>query len=199
MKKLLLLTLAFVTQFIIAGPLKNTAGTFHLKGKVFNAKEKTWEFAQTEYLGNKTFKIELQPDGSFDKTMPIDGKQDLYLYLNKDAITIYVQPDDIIQLSWDELDFKKSFKIEAQSRLRTREIQLNLRQYNEFREPSMALVKKLGEMRNSADSLKYKLINNQYNQQLNLILCDTFPLTANTRKFVYEQYYFYTGVKRRKN
>jgi peroxiredoxin len=196
MKNLLLLTFVFATQFVVAGPLNNTAGTFRLKGKVLNTKEKTWELAQTEYLGNKTIKIDLQPDGSFDKILPIEGKQDLYLYLNNDAITIYVQPDDIIQLSWDEQNFKKSFKIEAQSRLRTREIQLNLRQYNEFRDPTMKLMRKLGEMRNSADSLKYNLINDQYNRQLNLILCDTFPLTANTSKFVYEQYYSYTELLR---
>jgi thiol-disulfide isomerase/thioredoxin len=196
MKISLLLVFVFSAHIIFAQPSVKTTGSFHMKGKVLNSIEKSWEFAITGFLGNKINKIELLPDGSFDKTFSMEGKQEVYLYINNDAITFYVQPDDIIEISWDAKNFEKSFKIGGHSQWRTDELNLNLKQYFAIRKPMMELHKKLGELRNAPDSVKYHLINDQYNLQLKLILGATTPFTSNTEVFINQQYYYYASLLR---
>lgn len=193
-KTTLILCFYLISQLTFTQPPKTSSGQLTLKGKVTNAKEKSWDFAQSGFIASKTQTIVLNSDGSFNKSFKIDGIQDLYLYINNDAITIYVQPNDIIELEWDDKDFNKTFKIGSPSTSRAEELQINLLQYNSFRKPNMDLQRRLGQNRTTADSIKFQWINDLYNQELKAILGETPLLTANTEGFVNQIYYNYAKL-----
>lgn len=191
-KSLLLLTIVLTTQFVIAQ--HQSVGHLLITGKVTNLNEKTWSFGQTGFLGDINQQVEIHDDGSFNKSFKIEGMQDIYLNINNDAITFYVQPNDIIEIVWDDKDFNRTFKISSLSPVRNKELQLNLLLYNQFRQSTQDLVKKLSEKKTSADSEKFKWINDQYNKQLKSVLVDASLLTSNTEKFVYQIYYLYSRL-----
>jgi thiol-disulfide isomerase/thioredoxin len=193
-KTTLILCFYLISQLTSAQLPKASSGQITLKGKVTNAKEKSWDFSQSGFIANKTRTIVLNSDGSFNKSFKIDGFQDLYLYLNNDAITIYVQPDDTIELEWDDKDFNRTFKIGSPSASRAKDLQINLLQYTSFRKPYLDLQRRLGQNRTAADSLKLQWINNVYNQELKAILGDPSHLTVSTERFVNQVYFNYAKL-----
>lgn len=184
---LLILSILLSTQFLTGQKQQILQGNFLIQGKVTNSKESKWEFARTGFLTNTSHQVEIQKDGSFKKSFKTDGMQNLYLYLNNDAITIYIQPGDTIQIEWDDKNFEKSFTINSPSKYRNNELQLNLQLYNSFRKPETNLRMKLSQNRNIPDSAKFRLINDQYNQQIQSIFSK--PLYKNYNKYIYEVYF----------
>jgi peroxiredoxin len=167
-------------------------GSFLIQGKVTNSLADKWDFAMTGFLSNTSHQVEIQKDGTFRKLFKTDGMQNLYLYLNNDAITIYIQPGDTIRLEWDENNFGKTFAVSSPSVWRNNELQLNLQQYNSFRQAEMNLRMMLSQNRNIPDSAKFRLIIDQYNQQLQSILSK--PLYKNYNKYIYEVYFNYMSL-----
>lgn len=175
-------------QLLLAQSEKPTY-SFVIKGKIANNKELSWSFASTGFLDNESTEIAVKNNGSFSQILPIEGIQQLYLYLNDDAITIFVQPNDTIEVNWDDKNFKKSFQLKSPNPIRNNELQLNLQLYNTFREEELSLRAKLQEIRNQPDSIKYRLINDQYNKQLKAV---THPVRA--PKFIYDVYFKYINL-----
>lgn len=182
--KIVLLLLFIAGQQLLLAQSDKPAYSFVIKGKVANNKELSWSFANTGFFDNESTEITIKKDGSFNQIVPIEGIQQLYLYLNDDAITIFVQPNDTIEVNWDTKNFKKSFQLKSPNQIRNNELQLNLQLYNEFREEDLSLSAKLQEIRNQPDSIKYRLINDQYNKQLKAVI---HPVRA--PKFIYDVYF----------
>ena len=83
-----------------------------IKGNVKNNTDQFWEFFQTGYFNNEVVSVPLDKNGNFNKTIWFDDDiQDLGLYLNNDAITIYVQKNDTITINWDTKDFDNTFQL----------------------------------------------------------------------------------------
>ncbi len=190
-KILLFLTCFLSYQLLTAQNEKSQY--FLIKGKVTNSKESSWSFAETSFLDNEKINVNIQKDGTFNQLVSVEGMQDLYLYLNHDAITIYVQPNDTIEVNWDENNFKESFEIKSPQYSRNIDLQLNLKLYNDFREANSSLSKKLWEEKDKESSIKYQWINDQFNQQLKVVF-DNGNFTETTNKFVNQIYFFYTNL-----
>jgi|GEM_PF-520849 AhpC/TSA family. len=165
-----------------------------IRGKVDNVKRLSWLFVQTGYFDNSSTKIAFDKDGNFKQIVPIEGIQNLYLYLNHDAITIYVQPNDTIDLYWDENNFDNSFTIKSPSFIRNRDLQLNLELYKKFRKDELSLSARLFTERKKEDSVKFKWINDQYNQQLKVVLGAGKSIYSSTPLFVNQIYFYYTEL-----
>lgn len=187
-KNVFLLLFIAGQQLLLAQSEKPTY-SFVIKGKVANNNELSWSFANTSFLDNEITEISIKEDGTFNQIVPIEGIQQLYLYLNDDAISIFVQPNDTIEVNWDAKNFKKSFQLKSPNQIRNNELQLNLQLYNEFREEEMSLREKLREIRNQPDSIKYRMINDQYNKQLKAVI---HPVRA--PKFIYDVYFKYINL-----
>jgi len=191
-KILLFLTCFFSYQLLIAQIDKKTPH-FLIKGKVNNAKEPSWNFAKTTFFDNKVINVNIQKDGTFNQFVSVEGMQDLYLYLDQ-TITIYVQPNDTIELNWDTKNFEKTFEIKSPNRDRNIDLQLNLKLYNIFRQAEHSISNKLWEERNVENSIKFKWINDLYNQELKVVFEDSKNFTATTTKFVNQIYFYYTKL-----
>jgi hypothetical protein len=112
---LLFFLLGFSFISIVAAQASKTE-SFTIKGSVQNASADFWEFGLTDFIGNHSHSIPLSTDGSFNKTFPLSSIQDIYLYLNDDAITVFVLPGDTLDITWDEKKFQESFRIRTTSK-----------------------------------------------------------------------------------
>lgn len=110
-------------------------GHFLIKGHVKNFKESLFDFGMTTYFKKITLSVQVMPDGSFEQQFPIQYRQDLYFFLNNDALPFSVEDKDIIIIEWDDNDFKNSFSIKGKNDLRTKELQQQLAINSTFQEP----------------------------------------------------------------
>jgi len=191
-KILLLFVYFFCFQLLIAQNEKTTPH-FLIKGKVKNANESVWNLCKTTFFDNKTIGINIRKDGSFNQLVAVEGMQDVYLYLDQ-PITIYVQPNDTIELNWDAKNFEKTFEIKSPNRDRNIDLQLNLKLHNKFWQAEKAISEKLWEERNAESSSKFKWINDLYNQNLKVVLDDSKNFTATTVKFTNQIYFYYSKL-----
>lgn len=109
-------------------------GHFVIKGKAHNKpdKMKYWELAVTDYISNEKFKINLNADGSFIETIPINDVQSVFLYLG-DAITIFSYPGDTIEASFDANNPKESLSLKGKNADRQKELDLSMVIFKKFR------------------------------------------------------------------
>lgn len=145
-------------------------GSFLLQGKIENFKGEYFEYAVTGFFDNEGSSVMVKKDGTFSKRISIENiQQDIFLYLNKDAITFTIKKNDTIALYWDENNFKNSFKINA-SKGRQNALDIQWLQYLKFRQPYFAISDKLYRDKTLNDSAKFHLINDLYNKELKLII-----------------------------
>jgi peroxiredoxin len=189
---LLVLNLVF-GQFLMAQQVYRSPKLL-IKGRIDHFKGKSWSYSKTGYFDNTVTEVPVDSAGRFEQAVAIEGQQELYLYLNNDAITIYVQPDDTIQLCWDEDNFVGSFNVKSPNVGRNRDLQLNLELYRTFRKEELALSRKLWEERNTDDSVKFRWINDLYNRELKVLLGEGKPVFESTALFTDQVYYKYTQL-----
>jgi peroxiredoxin len=162
-----------------------------IKGNVKNNTSQFLEFAQTGYFNNEFgVSVPIDKNGNFNKTIWFDGDiQDLYLYLNNDAITIDVQKNDTIEINWDAKDFNNTFKLKSTDKIRNNELQTMLALYNKYRKPTLDLSRSLYTEKWS-DSLKFSKINDLYNQELQTV----FDNKATHTKVLNDIYYQFVSL-----
>jgi peroxiredoxin len=172
-------------------------GFFVIKGKVKNFTEPVFDFGITSYFSNTGNSVVVKPDGSFEQKFPLQHRQDIYLYLNNDAITFTLSDKDTLFLTWDNADFKKSFSIKGNNSLRTNELQNQLRLYNRFRKPLMDLMRYLYSDPNNpalTPEKKYTLINDLYNKNVQAALDSSAFISANTMYLINSLYFDYSDM-----
>ncbi len=191
MKRLLYLIL--LLPFLASAQPFYKAGSFVIKGKVKNFKEPLFDFGMTTCLDNILSSVKVLPDGSFEQQFPIQNRQDIYLYLNDDAITFSVQDKDTIAFEWDDADFKNTFTIKGNDELRTKELGLQWKLYLLFRQPYMQLSDTLYSGTLTAEN-KYKLINELYNKNMQAAY-DSADFTSDNLFYLATSLYFtYTNI-----
>ena len=193
-KTFLLLFIIIWTQSLCAQSPKTAQGHILIQGKIANTTDTSLVLIMTNFLGYKDYEIEIQKNGAFKRLLPIDRMQDLSFNFNGKSITIYVQPDDTLEMIWDAMNFEETFKITSPSLSRNRDLQLNLKLFHEFSESDKTLTDNLSKMRGTADSIKYTWINDQFNNHLISILKITPTYSYNTKTFVYKTYYKYSNL-----
>lgn len=161
----------FPTQYII------------IKGMVTNKSEGSWSFTKTGYFDSENINVLIQKDGTFNIKVPIEGAQDISFL---DGVYLYAQPNDTIEINWDEKNFEKTIEVKSPSPGRNRDFQLNLKLWKEFRQSEISLRKILAEGKDKADTIKFNLINDQFNKQLKLLISNP---SMTTDKFVYQIYF----------
>jgi len=184
-----------VHKDLIFMPLTTTPApkaTAVIKGNVKNFSDKFWELAITGDLTNYSMTIPVDKDGNFNKTISIDGEtEDIYLYLNDDAITICAQKNDIIEVNWDNKDFKNTFRVSSpQPRINAR-LQTMMSVYNNCRVELMDLMKSMYADK-APDSVKYEKINNLYNKEM--MIAAVHLDQAETQKVITDVYYKYVNL-----
>lgn len=179
----------FLCAFLITvSCFAQKTSSFLLKGNVKNFDDSFFELATTGYFNNTMNSVLVDKKGNFSKHIFIDGVQDIYLYLNDDAITVFAVPGDTIEVNWDQRNFKNTFKINSPSPERAQDLSIMMAIYKERRQPFLDLNKKLYEAKDLTDSSKYKLINDSYNAELNIIL--SAPRTEHSiTKSLYDTYF----------
>lgn len=169
--------------------------SFLLKGNVKNFDDTFFELATTGYFNNTMNSVLVDKKGNFSKHIYIDGIQSIYLYLDNDAITVFAVPGDTIEVNWDQKNFKNTFKINSPSAERARDLSTMMAIYKGRRQPFLDLNKKLYAAKELADSSKYRLINDSYNAELNIIF--NAPRTKySITKIFYDAYFKHVGLLR---
>jgi len=167
-------------------------GTIVLKGKAKNLKDKYFEFAMTGYThNNESYFVDFNKDGSFEKSFPIINSQQLYLYLNNDAITITVADGDTVLLNWDEKNFVHTFNLNANKVGRATTLEAEWEIYKNFRKPETELRQRLSKERETLGAkAKFDLINELYNKKVRLILLKDAPKAYKTIDYLLSNNYF---------
>ncbi|WP_052266319.1 TlpA family protein disulfide reductase [Pedobacter kyungheensis] len=168
------------------------AGRIVLKGKAKNLKDKYFEFAMTSYTyNNESYFVDFNKDGSFEKSFPIINSQQLYLYLNNDAITITVADGDTVLLNWDEKNFDHTFNLSANKVGRATTLEVEWEIYKKFRKPETELRQRLSKERETLDAKrKFDLINELYNKKVRLILSKDAPKAYKYIDYLLSNNYF---------
>ncbi len=167
-------------------------GTFVLKGKAKNLKDKFFEFGMTTYLhNNESYFVDFNKDGSFEKSFPIINSQQLYLYLNDDAVTITVADGDTILLNWDEKNFEKSFTLKSNNAGRTTTLETEWEIYKNFRKPETELRDQFYKERETLSAkAKFDLLNNLYSKKVKFILSKDADHTNSSTSYLLSNNYF---------
>jgi peroxiredoxin len=181
-KILLILSIIFSCQFSMA---QNKSATQYIliRGQVTNKSENSWSFTKTGYFDSEIINVLIQKDGTFNIKVPIEGVQDISFL---DGIYLYAQPSDTIEINWDGKNFEKTIEVKSPSSSRNRDFQTNLRLWKEFRQSEISLFQLLSDGKEESDLDKFKLINDQFNKQLKLVISNP---SMTTEKFVYQIYY----------
>ncbi|MFC0517030.1 TlpA family protein disulfide reductase [Mucilaginibacter angelicae] len=207
MKNLLFVPLLLLTAILNAQtkrkPVKTVAenkpiassvlkATAVIKGNVKNFTDKYWEMAITGDLTNYSITIPVDKDGNFNKTISIDGEtEDLYLYLNNDAITICAQKNDTLIVNWDSKDFKNTFKVSSPKPRINERLQTMMAVYNLCRKEMMDLSESLYSDK-ATDSAKFEKINKLYNKEM--MVAGVNPDYPESEKLITDVYYKYVGL-----
>jgi thiol-disulfide isomerase/thioredoxin len=181
---LLFFLLGFSFISIVAAQTSK-AESFTIRGKVENAASDFWEFGLTGFTGNSVHNVPLNHNGSFSKTFTLSSIQDIYLYLNDDAITVFVLPGDTLDITWDEKKFQESFRIRTTSKRQT-EIDVMLELYNKFRPGEQKFIAFLLDKKNE-DSSKIERIKERFNSEIATLM--NYPKTAYLPKIYCDRYY----------
>lgn len=161
-----------------------------IKGNIKNNTDQFWEFAQTGYFNTDLVSVPIDKNGNFNKTIWFDGDmQDLYLYLNNDAVTIYVQKNDTITINWDAKDFAGTFQLTNSQKIRTAETNNMLSLYKLYRKPFLDLARSLYTDKLTSPA-KYAKINELYNQEIQTV----FDNKATSSKVLNDIYYKYISL-----
>lgn len=180
-------------------------GTIVIKGKVKNFKDKFFELAITDYINNNGNSIIVNKDGSFNQSFPIINTQELYLYLNNDAITFTLNAQDTIELAWDNKNIVNTFKVKSNKKIRNALLQTEWELYLKHRNAYNELQNDLYKKRDSyTPDQKYELINNQFNEVVKTLLKaeKTFPELKNQipyQNLIVGKYYSYLSTLRGNN
>lgn len=196
--KRLFVLFALIPCIVNAQPLFKP-GSFVIKGQVKNFKEPLFDFGITTYLSSVGKSVKVHPNGSFEQEFPVQHIQNIYLYLNNDAITITVQHSDTITLYWDDADFKNTFVIHGNNEIRTKELNRQLKLYHEFRKPFMELYKNLHGDTGLTDEKKYTLVNEMFNRNVQAVFDPGGFFSENLNTQVTGLYFQYTEILRGQN
>jgi len=159
----------------IAGTLQPKA-TAVIKGNVQNFTGKYWEMALTGDLTNYRITIPVDKDGNFNTTINLDDEtEDIYLYLNDDAITICAQKNDTIEIRWDNKDFDKTFLVSSPQEHVNSRLQDMLSIHKLYRKEYMDLAQALYSEK-ATDSVKFSQINTLYNKEMQFATADSSKL-----------------------
>lgn len=137
--------------------------------------------ASPVFFDNQLISLPLTAEGKFFKSVPIKHPQDIYLYLNNAAITIFAVPGDTLQLHWDDQNFINTFKISSPDPGRQTELDLMLELYQQFRQPFMEL-NRLAYSDTIPDSVIYKKIVEQFTNRVKTII--GYSAIKNSQKMV---------------
>lgn len=164
----------------------DVAKNFVIRGNIKNPADRFWELAVTSFYGKTLISVPVDNKGDFSKTIALNNLQDLYLLLNNDAISIFALPGDTLTINWDTKDFKNSFKVIAPNQTRQKELDLMLQIYQNYRTPTIALMKKIYDTKVS-DTEKIENLEKLYNGYLSTI--ESYGPLPNALKINADVYY----------
>jgi peroxiredoxin len=195
----LLLTIAFLLKTTAQTYWKTVdyspylgKGHFVIKGKVENKPNDMnyWEMASSGYFlkDNRSYKININEDGTFEQEIPIQDVQDVYFYLG-DAITIFSYPGDTIGVYFDGNNRKESLSLKGKNADRQKELDLSLLIFRNFRQ-AINNMHKMEYNSDISDDEFYTRLNDYYDKKINLIKTfeqenGTFPLIDKFRNDTY--------------
>ncbi|MDP9080862.1 MAG: TlpA family protein disulfide reductase [Bacteroidota bacterium] len=163
----------------IAQPITRTLqpkATAVIKGNVKNFTGKYWQMALTGDLTNYVMTIPVDKDGFFNKTINLDDEtEDIYLYLNDDAITICAQKGDTIEINWDNKNFDKTFLVSSPKEHINSRLQDMLSIYKLYSKKFTDLTQSLHSEK-ANDSVKFSQINALFNKEMRVVTADSSKL-----------------------
>jgi hypothetical protein len=167
------------------------SGLAVLKGHVKNSTGHSWMFGQANYLDGKLDSALIDANGDFEKKIGVgEFPLDLYLYLNDEAITLYVQKGDTIELNWDANDFNKTFSLRSPVLTRDHELQVALSLYKLYWKEELDLQQYLYKFL-MPDSANFSKINQFYNKEIETLLAG--GIYPGTPKMVTDIYFRFSG------
>jgi len=171
----------------------NPPSSVNIHGRVLNNKSAFAELAITGYFHGSSASIPIEKDGSFKTNIATDGIQDIFLFLDNGVITLFSQPGDTIELSWDASDPMRTATAISGNPDYSRGLQLCVVRSQKFGQPMRDLMKRLANESKAPDSLKFTWVNTLYNDEINSVLMDTVRLPSSIHKILNDIYYRYAG------
>lgn len=170
-------------------------GSFTIKGHVKNYTDPTIDFTTTTFFDYITKSVGVKPNGSFEQSFPIQQRQNIFFYLNQEAIDFSISDKDTIYLEWDQDDFKNSFSIKGNNPSRTAEIK------NHYK-LNQTIKKSLNDLDDyfyeNDDKLtpekKFTLINEAYNKDIQAIFSSADSISLATNYLITALYFRYSDV-----
>ncbi|WP_460687477.1 TlpA family protein disulfide reductase [Niabella aquatica] len=163
-------SVAIFFSFVLQAQSFSDAGTVWLKGNVKHFKGTYFEYTQTGFFEDSSSSVLVDEKGDFLHRLEIEGKQqDLFLYLNDDPVTITVADRDTLTISWDERNFRNTFSIHSNNRVRNKLLSIQLYQHFNFRKPFIALQHSIYDNPNLTGEKIFRMLNDLFNQQWNAL------------------------------
>jgi Peroxiredoxin len=162
-----------------------------IKGKALNSTEKTIELTVTGFLESENIVIPISQNGNFHEEIAIDGIQNLYFYIDNHDVTLLGKSGDTINIFWDSNNFEKTIVVSSSDSDCNKALKAMLNLYLNFNQSRNVLMEKL-----SIDTfayIKYKWINDQYNNELKSIIKD-YQTSAISKKIEYDIYFNYVNL-----
>jgi peroxiredoxin len=181
-KYIAVLIAVFLSTYLYAQPVFPSRN-ITIRGEVKHRAYNSFDLAVTGFIGNDVINVPFDRHGRFSKTIPLTQIQDLYLYLNNDAITIFAVPGDTIEMHWDEKKFAESFTISSPDSERQKELNLMYNLYKSYKSTQNHLLDLMFD-RTVADSTKIEKVRNSLTGMLNTI--SNYTVTAHIDKIIYD-------------
>ena len=144
--------------------------TFNLRGNVINFNQSAFRVYVTGYFNGTLHTIRPDSKGSFSRDLFTDGMQDVQISINNETITFFATPSDTINLSWDQNNFKNTFTVRSSSAKKQHQFNVIMAIYKNRTQPFETLVNALSNANKIPDSVKFRMINDSYNEELEILI-----------------------------
>jgi hypothetical protein len=161
---------------------------FVIKGKVLHPQQDFWEFAMTDFFGQKLKSVPIDKNGRFLQKVAITDPQDIFLLLNNDATIIFAVPGDTLDISWNEKDFTTSFKVTSSHPRRQKELDAVLEVDRKFKRSTRQLNQKIYD-RKISDTEKFASLKAAFADEAATLA--QYPMTINSKKIYCDTYFKY--------
>jgi peroxiredoxin len=158
-----------------------------IKGHISNNSKELLDYSWNNYLGYTEASLRVNKTGDFIQKIKLPTEfTEFYLDVNdNDDIILPLLDKDTITLTWDEKNFKKSLIIAANKP----ESAIDIKKCNDHRQLFNNEISKVYNEsydRKTADSIRFRKINDLYNRQIaSLLSGDIYPRTAQLAVDIY--------------
>ena len=164
-----------------------------IKGHIKNRVDDFWDLGVNKYLGFTTVTVPVNKNGNFIKEVKVEGDalDGAVIFHLADYFPIFILKNDTIEINWDENDFIGTFTAKNSRVERDHDLQIGLSLHKFYKDGHAGFQDSLYRF-NSDDSLRFSMINDHYNREIDILLAD--GVSEGTTKIATDIYFKYASL-----